>query len=239
MTGVNDSGRRSGEFIIDFPIDGHAGESQMNIALIGATGFIGTALRKEALERGYRVTAIVRDASKLEAAPNLMVAQVDIQDQAALAGAIKGQDAVISAFSGPHSAEQRRVYLSGVRSIIAAAKETGRRLLMVGGAASLEVAPGKLLIDEPDFPPAWKDSAAGARDALHLLRAETALDWTMFSPAAMISPGPRTGKYRLGTDQLIVGENGKSEISTRDYAKAMIDELEKPAHRRSRFTIGY
>ena len=211
----------------------------MNIALIGASGFIGSALRKEALERGHRVTALVGNPSRIEPAPNLDVRRIDVLDTTALVEAIEGQDAVISAFSGHAQQDVRTAYVKGITSIIAAAKRAKRRLLVVGGAGSLEASPGKQVVDDPAFPAQWKGSAEGARDALNLLRGERDLDWTMLSPSALISPGPRTGKYRLGTDQLLVGPNGKSEISTGDYAKAMIDELEKPAHSRRRFTVGY
>lgn len=113
------------------------------------------------------------------------------------------------------------------------------RLLVVGGAGSLEVAPGVQLVDTPEFPAQWKGTAEGARDVLHLLRQEDTLNWTMLSPSAMIAPGERTGSFRLGTDQLLVDAKGESRISVEDYAVAMIDELEKPAHARRRFTVGY
>jgi hypothetical protein len=211
----------------------------MNIVLIGASGFIGSGLRKEALARGHHVTALVTNPAKLEPAPNLTVAKVDVLDQAALAAQFAGHAAVVSAFSGHANGDVRGYYVRGIRSIIAAARQAAKRLLVVGGAGSLEVAPGKQVLDDPEFPAAWKASAEGARDALNLLRAEAELDWTMLSPAAMISPGQRTGQFRQGKDQLLVGANGKSEISVEDYAVAMIDELEKPAHRRQRFTVGY
>ena len=110
---------------------------------------------------------------------------------------------------------------------------------MVGGAGSLEAAPGVLVIDTPQFPEAWKATAEGARQALELLRQERTLDWTMLSPSAMLEPGKRTGQFRLGDDRLLVDANGESRISLEDYAVAMIDELEKPAHSRRRFTVGY
>lgn len=211
----------------------------MNIALIGASGFIGSALLSEALARGHRVTALVSNPQKLAAQPNLTVVQADATDEAALAKQFAGLDAVISAFSGHAQADVYGYYMRGARAIIGAAKAAGVRLLVVGGAASLEVAPGKQLFDSPDFPAQWKDTARGARDALALLREEKALDWTLLSPSAMIAPGERTGQFRLGTDQLLVGADGQSRISLADYAVAMIDELEKPAHSRRRFTVGY
>lgn len=212
----------------------------MNIALIGASGFIGSALRKEALARGHTVTALVSNPARLEAAAGLTVVKTDVLDTAALAQALAGHDLVISAFSGHAQADVRGYYMNGIRSIIAAVKQAKLpRLLVVGGAGSLEVAPGKQLVDSPEFPEEWKGTAEGARDALDLLRTETALDWTMLSPSAHIHPGERTGRFRLGTDQLLVDAEGNSHVSLEDYAVAMLDEAEKPQHRRSRFTVGY
>jgi uncharacterized protein len=163
-----------------------------------------------------------------------------VLDTDALARAIGRPDAVITAFSGHAQQDVRAYYVKGFNSILAAVKRTpGLRLLVVGGAASLEVAPGRLLLDAPDFPPAYQGTAQGARDALGLLRAEPDLDWTMLSPSAILAPGQRTAKFRLGGDQLLVGADGKSTISVEDYAVAMIDELERPPHRRRRFTAGY
>jgi len=212
----------------------------MNIVLIGASGFIGSALRKEALARGHQLTALVSNPAKLEPASNLTVLRVDALDPAALTEPFSGCDAVISAFSGHAQQDVRGYYLQGIRAIVAAAKRFPKlRLLVVGGAGSLETASGKQLVDDPEFPAAWKGSAEGARDALSLLRAESELDWTMLSPSALVSPGRRTSKFRLGGDQLLVGASGKSEISVEDYAVAMLDELERPQHRRQRFTVGY
>ena len=212
----------------------------MNIVLIGASGFIGSALHKEALARGHQVTALVSNPSKIEPAPNLTVKRADVLDSAALREHLAGRDAVITAFSGHAQKDVRGYYMQGIRSIVATVKQFPKlRLLAVGGAGSLEAAPGKQVVDDPGFHAAWKGSAEGARDALNLLRTEPELDWTMLSPSAVVSPGQRTGKFRLGGDQLLVGANGKSEISVEDYAVAMIDELERPKHRRQRFTVGY
>ena len=212
----------------------------MNIALIGASGFIGSGLLKEALARGHQVTALVSRPEKLEAHANLTAVKVDVQDTPALAAKLQGHEAVITAFSGHAQADTYDYYLSGIRSIVAATKQAGvPRLLAVGGAGSLEVAPGVQVVDSPDFPEQWKASALGARAALNLLRDESTLDWTMLSPSAIISPGQRTGQFRLGKDQLLADAQGSSAISVEDYSVAMIDELEKPAHSRSRFTVGY
>lgn len=212
----------------------------MKIALIGATGFIGSAILKEALARGHQVTALAGHPEKLAAAANLTALGADVLDSARLAGQLKGHDAVISAFSGHAQSDVYEYYMQGIRSIIDATRRAGvARFLVVGGAGSLEAAPGLLVIDTPEFPAQWKGTAQGALDALNLLKRESALDWTMLSPSALIAPGERTGKFRLGTDQLLVNEQGESRISVEDYAVAMIDELEKPAHLRRRFTVGY
>ncbi|KRB94213.1 NAD(P)-dependent oxidoreductase [Noviherbaspirillum sp. Root189] len=215
----------------------------MQIALIGASGFIGSALRKEALSRGHGVTALVQHPEKLAADDHgkgrLQAVKADVLDPA-LAAQLKGHDAVISAFSGHAKSDIYDYYLRGMRAIIRATQEAGvPRLLVVGGAGSLEVAPGLQVVDTPEFPAQWKATAEGAREALKLLRQQTHLDWTMLSPSAHIAPGQRTGNFRLGTDQLLVDKSGESHISLEDYAVAMIDELEKPAHPRQRFTVGY
>lgn len=212
----------------------------MNIALIGASGFVGSALLKEALARGHRVTALVSHPEKLAKQSSLTAVKTDVLDETALAGQLRGHDAVLSAFSGHAQEDILGYYLRGIRSIIAAVKTAGvPRLLVVGGAGGLEVAPGVQLLDTPEFPAQWKATGEGARQALQMLRQEAELDWTMLSPSAYLEPGERTGKFRLGTDELLVGDNGQSRISLEDYAVAMIDELEQPAHSRRRFTAGY
>ncbi|MBA2676197.1 NAD(P)-dependent oxidoreductase [Ramlibacter sp.] len=212
----------------------------MNIALLGASGYIGSALRAEALARGHAVTALVGRPERIPAAPNLTARRADVLDADGLAQLLRGHDAVLSAFSGHAQDDVRGYYMQGMRGILAAVRTSGvPRLLVVGGAGSLEVAPGKQVVDGPDFPAQWKASAEGARDALNLLRDTPDIDWTMLSPAAMISPGQRTGVFRLGGDQLLVDANGKSAISVEDYAVAMLDELAQPMHGRARFTLAY
>jgi putative NADH-flavin reductase len=212
----------------------------MNISLIGASGFIGSALLKEALARGHQVTALVQTPSKLATAAQLTAVKADVTDTAALAAQLTGADAVISAFSGHAQADTLDYYLRGIASIIKATSGAGvARLLVVGGAGSLEVAPGVQLIDTPQFPDAYKPTAEGARQALALLKAQASVDWTMLSPSAVIAPGERTGRFRLGGDQLLTDAKGDSRISVEDYAVAMIDELEMPAHSGRRFTVGY
>jgi hypothetical protein len=212
----------------------------MNIVLIGATGFVGSALRNEALSRGHRVTAIARDPGKLESREGLSARAVDVTDAAALAEVARGADAVISAFVVRQGADPGGDIERGNAAIREGVKRAGvPRLLMVGGAGSLEVAPGQQLADQPDFPDAHKGEARVMGNVLAKLRQETALDWTFLSPAAEIFPGERTGQFRLGGDQLLTDGEGRSRISVEDYAVAMIDELEQPSHSRRRFTVAY
>lgn len=211
----------------------------MKVALIGAGGYVGSALLKEALTRGHTVTAIVLHPNKLAPRANLIICKTDVFDTVALAEQLREHDAAVSAFSGHAANDVYGYYMKGIRSIIAAAQQAGVRLLVVGGAGSLEVAPGVQLLDTSEFPAQWKATAEGARQALGLLRDETGLDWTMLSPPALLEPGLRTGNFRLGTDRLLIDNAGESRISLEDYAVAMIDELEQPAHRRQRFTVGY
>lgn len=212
----------------------------MKIALIGATGFIGSAILKEALARQHQVTALAAHPEKLLAADNLIAQASDVQNVVQLSQQLNGFDAVISAFSGHANGDVLGYYVAGIKNIIQASKEAQvPRLLVVGGAGSLYVAPGLQVIDTPGFPPEYKASAEGARQALNLLLAETTLNWSMLSPSAMIAPGQRTNKFRLGGEQLLSDAEGKSHISVEDYAVAMINELEQPAHTRQRFTVGY
>ncbi|HJV26571.1 MAG TPA: NAD(P)-dependent oxidoreductase [Aromatoleum sp.] len=212
----------------------------MKIALIGASGYVGSALLKEALARGLQVKALVSNPAKIAAQAGLEVVKVDVQDTAALTAQLGGVDAVVSAFSGHAQTDVFGYYVQGIRSVITAAKEArAPRLLVVGGAGSLEVAPGVQLVDTPEFPAQWKGTAEGAREALKLLRAEATLDWTMLSPSAHLEPGERTGKFRLGGDQLLIDAQGESRISVEDYAVAMIDEVEQSVHSRQRFTVAY
>lgn len=212
----------------------------MKVALIGASGFIGSAVLKELLSRGHQVRALVSRPEKLTAHPQLEAMQSDVNNLAGLTQQLNGQDAVITAFSGHAQSNTLDYYVEGIKNVIAAAKSVSApHLLVVGGAGSLEVAPGLALIDTPEFPDAYRATAEGARQALLLLRSETLLNWTMLSPAAMIAPGQRTGQFRLGKDQLLVDAEGKSQISVEDYAVAMVDELERPQHLQSRFTVAY
>jgi putative NADH-flavin reductase len=203
-----------------------------NIAILGITGRAGSRIATEVLQRGHTVTGIARNVAKVEARPGLIVKQADATQLDALVALLRGHDAVISAnrFAGGIDAA----------TAIAAAKKAGvPRLLVVGGAGSLEVAPGKALVDTPEFPAAYKPEALAGRAFLETLRAERELDWTFLSPSALFEPGERTGSYRVGGNQLLADANGKSWISMEDYAIAMTDEIEAPKHSRQRFTVGY
>ena len=202
----------------------------MKIALIGASGNAGSRILDELVRRGHSVTAIVRNPEKIAQNPKVAARAGDVFDQAGLANLLKGHDAVISSV---------HFTASDPRKLIEAVRASGvNRYLVVGGAGSLEVAPGKTLIDTPEFPAIHKAEAAAGGVFLDLLRAEKELNWTFLSPSAMFVPGERTGKFRLGTDQLLSNEKG-STISFEDYAIALADEVEKPAHSRRRFTVGY
>ena len=201
------------------------------VALIGASGFIGSRLLAELSARGHAVTAIVRSPEKVAALAGVTAVKGDVFDKDGLAKLLAGHDAVISAVH--FSASDPQV-------LLAAVKQSGvKRYLVVGGAGSLEVAPGVKLFDTPEFPAVYLDEARKGGAFLDLLKQEKGLDWTFLSPAALIQPGERTGQFRLGTDQLLVDAEGNSSISAEDYAIALVDELEKPAHSRHRFTVGY
>lgn len=203
----------------------------MKIALIGATGFIGSRLLAELTSRGHQVTAIVRNPEKVPQGAGVTAKAGDVYDKDGLAALLAGHDAVISAvhFSASDPA-----------TLLAAVKQSGvKRYLVVGGAGSLEVAPGVKLFDTPEFPAIYLDEARKGGAFLDLLKSESGLGWTFLSPSAVIEPGERTGRFRLGRDQLLADGKGQSRISAEDYAVALVDELETPAHARQRFTVGY
>jgi putative NADH-flavin reductase len=202
----------------------------VKIALIGATGNAGSRILAELSRRGHAVTAIARHPEKVPALTGVTALKADADDVAGLAAALRDHDAVISSV---------HFTASDPRKLIEAVHASGvGRYLVVGGAGSLEVAPGVKLIETPEFPAIYKAEAAAGGVFLDLLRKETKLDWTFLSPSALFVPGERTGKFRLGGDQLLVNDKGSS-ISFEDYAIALADEIEKPAHSRQRFTVGY
>lgn len=202
----------------------------MKVAVLGASGRAGSEITRELAARGHQVLAIARKPEAIPGAPGVTAAAGDASDPSALAELIRGQDAVISALHFDVTAE----------TLLSALRQAGvTRLLVTGGAGSLEVAPGQRLIDAPDFPEPWKASAMGGVVFLDALRQEQEIDWTFFSPAALIFEGPRLGRYRLGGEQLVTDAAGESRISFADYALAMVDELEQGRHRRARFTAAY
>ena len=209
----------------------------MKVAIIGASGFVGSAILNEALNRGHVVTAIVRNPEKISITnPNLKVIKADVTNTEEVTRAVTGNEAVISSYSS----FDKDTYVTAINAVIDGIRKAGiKRLLAVSGAGSLEVAPGVQMLDTPSFPAEWKGGALATREAFYVIRQQNDLDWTVFSPAAVIAPGERTGKFRLGKDQLVTDTDGNSKISTADYAIAMIDELEKPQHIKARFTIAY
>jgi len=215
----------------------------MKIALIGATGFVGTAVLAELLARDHHVTALVRNTSKLAARPMLEAKALDVYDTQAVAAAVRGHDAVISAFNpGWDVPDLYAQFLKGSAAIDSGVEASGvKRLLVVGGAGSLFVAPGVQMVDTPEFaahvPANIIPGAKAARDALTALRKNTALDWTFLSPPAMLAPGERSGRYRVGGEELLMAGDKPAGISVADLAVAIVDEIEKPRHVRARFTV--
>ena len=212
----------------------------MKLALIGSTGQVGRHLLDEALRRGHAVTALSRHPEKLAPRPGLSVVKADVYDGAQVASAVAGHDAVLDAFNpGWGDPGIRTNFMKGTKAILEGVKKSGvKRILVVGGAGSLFVAPGVQLVDTPGFPAEWKEGAMGAREALTVLQGETALDWTFISPPVFleIQGGQRTGAYRLGGDEVLMDGDKPAGISVEDLAVAILDEMEKPAHIRKRFT---
>lgn len=207
----------------------------MKITLIGASGYVGSALLTEALDRRHQITALVNDTSKVTAHGHVEIRAVDATNADELASAASGHDLVISAFNPGRDPDG-----SGVRAIISGTKRAGiARLLVVGGAGSLLLPSGERLIDQPDFPTEWRGGALLTSAFLDTLKEEAELDWVFLSPAATLTPGPRTSNYRVGKDHLLTDEKGESRISLADFAVAMLDEAERPAHHRERFTVAY
>lgn len=200
------------------------------IALIGASGNAGSRIFKELSDRGHQVTGIARDPAKIARLPGVTAVQGDVFDADGMAALLRGHDAVVSAV---------HFTASDPRILVAAVRASGvKRYLVVGGAGSLEIAPGQRLMDQPDFPAAYKPEAVKGGEFLELLKTVNDLDWTFLSPSALFAPGERTGRFRLGKDTLLSNAQGSS-ISFEDYAIALADEIEKPAHVRQRFTVGY
>lgn len=213
------------------------------VVLIGATGFVGSAILNELVERGHEVTAVVRNVEKLPKNALVKPVKEDVGNEDAIAKLLEGKDAVISAYNpgwtNPNIAQETIV---NYRHILAAAKKSGiGRLLIVGGAGTLFCAPGVRILETGVLPNEIMNGVVALGYVyLNMLSNEKELDWVFFSPAGTFDEkGERTGKFRLGKDDLVVDAEGNSHISVQDYAVAMVDELEKPAHHKERFTIGY
>lgn len=213
----------------------------MKIAVIGASGTIGSRVVKELAARGHQVIGIARDPSNVPEVPGGTRVQGDVNNALVLSEKLHGADAVVSAISPP-AGKEAEVSVQ-TESLLQAARRAGiRRVLIVGGAASLFVKPGVTLLASGHLPEPWVGIANAHHDLLDRLRSTDMakdLDWTYFSPAGFIQPGERTGKFRLGKDDLVVDGQGQSRISAEDYAVALVDEMENPQHIRQRFTIGY
>ncbi len=216
----------------------------MKVALIGASGFVGKAILTELAERGHQVTAIARNAEKIPAAENVNAVSANALKEAEIVTAIAGHDAVISAYNpGWNNPNLYKEFLLGSQLIQTAVRKSGiKRLIVVGGAGSLFIAPDQQIVDTEGFPPEWKSGATAARDYLNLLKEEKDLDWTFLSPAVEMhqgTSGERKGVYRTGLENPVFDTKGRSVISVEDTAVAIVDELEKPRHTQQRFTIAY
>jgi uncharacterized protein len=203
----------------------------MKIAVTGASGRAGSQITAELARRGHAVTAIARKPEKIAELPNVTAKKGDAFDEVGMAQLWAGHDAAVSSIHFP---------ASDLEKLIGAAKASRvGRYLVVGGAGSLEVAPGVRLVTTPGFPAQYKAEAEKGAAFLDRLRQEKELNWTFLSPSALFIEGERTGEFRLGTDQLLTAADGKSWISFADYAVALADEIERPIHVRKRFTVGY
>lgn len=207
----------------------------MNVVLYGASGNAGSRILKELRSRGHNVTAAGRNPAKLPL--DVKSVRDDLSSADRIAEIITGADAVVSAYMPPPENTDELVEVTQ-RQIEAVRKAGNPRLIVVGGAASLEVAPGVTLLASGHLPQAWVPIATSHAKALDLLKSSD-ISWTYFSPAGFFEPGERTGRFRLGKDALIADASGQSRISLEDYAVALVDELEHPAQVRARFTIGY
>ncbi|AXY77365.1 NAD-dependent epimerase/dehydratase family protein [Paraflavitalea soli] len=214
----------------------------LKIALVGATGFIGSAILQEALSRGHTVTAMARDPGKIIIQHNkLHILPIDVLDTVALTTVLIDHDVIISAWNpGWGTANLYEQLLEGSISIQRAAKRAAvPRLLVVGHAGSLYIGPSLQWVDAPEYPASWRPASAASRDYLNLLQQESQLDWTYITPPLDLVPGTRTGQYNIGTHSPVYNAHGKSTISVQDLAVAVLDEAESPRHSRRRFTVAY
>ena len=216
----------------------------MKIALIGATGFVGSAILNELAERNHSVKAFSRKIPTDLGFKNVIGVALDVNDVDALAADLKGADVVISAFnSGWTNPTIYEDYLSGSKNIVEAVRKAGvKRFIVIGGAGSLYLDETTRVIDSPSFPVEIKPGAQAALEFLELLKGEREIDWEFFSPAIEMhqgTSGERTGKYRLGLDYPVVNKEGRSILSVEDVAVVIADEVEKQSFTRRRFTAGY
>lgn len=209
----------------------------MHVVLYGATGMAGSRILAELVSRGHQVTAVLRDSAKANLPSGVATKQDDLSDASKIAATVQGADAVVSAYKAP-DADPDQLAVVTARFIQALESEGSPRFVMVGGAGVLELAPGLALVDSGLIPEAWMGQARAHSKALALLKASE-VNWTYFSPAGYFEPGERTGKFRLGTTQLIADDSQQSRISMEDYAIGLVDELEHPAHLRGQLSIGY
>lgn len=211
----------------------------MKIALIAASGKIGQHIASEILARGHELIAITRSDKALPEALSAAEQRIaDVDDSAALAQALAGVDVIASAY-GPAQGQESAL-LTSTQSLIAAARQAGvKRLVVIGGAGSLEVAPGVQLVDLPEFPAAYKPIALAHRQAFNLYQEINDLDWTFFAPAAMIVPGEKKGGFKVGRRQLLADAAGNSLIHYPDYASAFVDEIEQSQFVRDIATVAY
>jgi putative NADH-flavin reductase len=214
----------------------------MKVAIFGVGGRIGSRVAAEAITRGHKIVPIVRDASSLDNLfPSLEFVIGDVTSSRSVAAAVRGMDAIVSAVGPSADSGSANVTISAATALTEGAQEAGvRRLLVVGGAGSLEIAPGLQEVDAPDFPAHIKSRSLAQREALAIFRSRAdTLDWTYISPPRTIVAGNRTGMYRVGFDQMIFDSNGLSTISIEDFAVALVDELEVATHVKKRITVAY
>jgi putative NADH-flavin reductase len=216
----------------------------MKVALIGASGFVGRAILNELVQRGHQVTAIVRNREKVTPAENVSVVSANVLNATEVSTAVAGHDTVISAYNpGWTNPDLYHEFLEGSKSIQAGVKKAGvKRLIVIGGAGSLFIAPEQQIVDTEGFPEEWKAGALAARDYLNIIKKDTELEWTLLSPAVEMhhgTSGTRKGTYRTGLENPVFDADKRSVISVEDVAVAIGDELEKPLHVRQRFTVAY
>jgi putative NADH-flavin reductase len=216
----------------------------MKVVLIGATGFVGSAILNELTQRGHQVTAVTRNPETVKQHQHVIAKKVNVLLANEVVEAVKGHDVVISAYNaGWSNPDLYNEFLQGSGAIQEGVKKAGvKRLFVVGGAGSLYVAEGVQKVDTPGFPQEWKAGALAARDYLNVIKKEQELDWTFLSPAVEMHPGTsgvRKGQYRTGLDKPVYNEEGRSIISVEDVAVAVVDEIEAPKHIRQRFTVAY